>query len=333
LPRRRTPLLVPLTVAVASLLAPVFVGATSAPAASTPDDDGITVTVPTIGYEPRDDLFRVGPYRSRLHVLFNDAGLPAAERLQLLNRHGNPVTTLTLAGRARLRVVHGYVVLDPAPGAKGRISFSYRAASPNGPTADGQGVAELFPRVIVTRNDQATTRRGTRVVVDVADNDRLVVKGAVLACAPQLFAHRPRQPDPLPLVLPEPDRRPVDCTGHQPRHKLTGEHGVWLVDLQGRVVFRPAAGFTGTVHAYYRQASAHPFDLGVARVTVSVGRGGTSVLGATHNRDGAGRLGGSLAATGAAVALLALLGGTLVYVGLLLVRVARRRRQPIDLEA
>jgi hypothetical protein len=89
------------------------------------------------------------------------------------------------------------------------------------------------------------------------------------------------------------------------------------------------AGFAGTVRVYYRQASAHPFDLGVTTVSVSVGRGGTGVLGTKHSRDGA----GGLAATGAAVAVLALLGGALVHVGLLLVKAARRRRQPIDLEA
>jgi hypothetical protein len=333
LPRRRTPLLFPIAVAVASLLAPVAVGPTFAPAASTDDDDGITVTVPTISYGPRDDLFRVGPYRSRLHVLFNDTGWPAPERLQLVDHRGRPTATVTVPRRARLRVVDGYVVLDPAPGARGRVSFTYRAASPNGPTADGHAVAELFPRVIVAESDHAKTKRGAPVVVDVADNDRLIVHGAVVACAPQLFAHRPRRPDPLPLVLPEPDLRPVDCARRQPRQRLTDEHGDWLVDAQGRVVFHPARGFTGTARAYYRQASAHPFDLGVATVSVSVGRPGSAVLGTKHTRDGDGRLGGSLAATGAAVALLALLGGALVYVGLLLVRSARKRRQPIDLEA
>ena len=285
------------------------------------------MTVPTISYAPRDDRFRVGPYSSRLHVLFNDTGLPAPKRLQLLDRRGLPTPTVTVARLGRLRVLAGYVVLDPVPGARGRLSFTYRAASPNGPAANGHAVVALFPRVVVASDDLATTKPGTAKAVDVAANDRIVVNGAVAACGPDLFAHPPRRPDPLPLVLPEPDRRPIDCAGHH-RQRLTSAHGDWLVDGRGRVVFRPAAGFTGTVRAYYRQASDHPFDLGLARVSVSVRQPRGGVLGNEHRHDG-----GSLAATGAAVAALALLAGALMHIGMVLVRAARKQRQPIDLEA
>jgi hypothetical protein len=330
--RRRTPLLARLIVVVATLLALGSSGPPPAAAAVTAEGDGVTVTVPVISYAPRDDLFRVGPFRSRLDVLSNDSGLPAPERLQLLDRRGIPTTTVTVPRLARLRVVAGYVVLDPMPRARGHLSFTYRAASPNGPAANGHAVVALFPRVIVARNDQATTRQHTQVVVDVAANDRLVVSGAVIACGPHLFAHPPRRPDPLLLVLPEPDRRPVDCAGRHRTQRLTTAQGAWRIDAQGRVAFHPAAGFTGTARAYYRQASAHPFDLGLASVSVSVRHRGSGVLGTEQDGEG-GAPGGSLAATGAAVALLALVAGSLVYVGLLLVRAARRHRQPVDLEA
>jgi hypothetical protein len=324
--RRRTSVLALLAVVVAPLLGQTAAASTFAPAA-TEEGDGITVTVPTISYGPRDDVFRVGPFRSRLHVLFNDTGLPAPNRLQLVDRRGIPRATVTVPRLAHLRVVAGYVVVDPVRGASGRFSFTYRAASPNGPAMNGHAVVALFPRVLVAANDQVTTKPGIPVVVDVAANDRLVVNGAVPACNPVLFAHRPRRPDPLPLVLPEPDRRPIDCAGHH-RQRLTGAHGDWLIDARGRVVFRPATGFIGTVRAYYRQASAHPFDLGLARVTVSVRRPGSAVLGTSHSD------GGSLAATGAAAAAaLVLLAGSLTYLGLVLVRAARKQRQPIDLEA
>ena len=326
---RRTPLLITALV-VAGLLAPTAAPATPARAATQEDIAGVTVTVPTISYAPRDDRFRVGPYSSRLHVLFNDTGLAAPSRLQLLDRRGLPTPTVTVARLGRLRVLAGYVVLDPVPGARGRLSFTYRAASPNGPAANGHAVVELFPRVIVAANDRATTRPHKPVVVDVAANDRIVVAGAVRACGAQLFAHAPRRPNPLPLVLPEPARQPINCAGRDGRRTLTTAHGTWRLDSRGRVVFSPSAGFTGIVRAYYRQASDYPFDLGVATVSVSVHRPGSAVLGRKAGGDGDHRPGGPLAATGAAAVLLALAGGTLVIVGLLLVRAGRRRRQPID---
>jgi hypothetical protein len=333
LSRRRTTLLATLAFVVASPLAPAAADPSIAPAAVSADGAGVTATVPTIAYGPRDDRFRIGPFSSRLHVLFNDTGVPAPRRLQLLDRRGIPTPKVTVARLGRLRVVAGYVVMDPVPGARGHLSFTYRAASPNGPPANARVVVELFRRVIVAANDRATTGPRTSVPVDVAANDRLLVAGAVTACAPQLFAHPPRRPDPLPLVLPEPARRPIDCVGRDRRRTLTGPHGTWRLDAEGRVVFSPAAGFTGTVRAYYRQASDYPFDLAVAGVSVLVGQRGTAVLG---NKTGshAGRAGGPLAATGAVVILLAFAGGLLLMFGLILVRAAaRRRRQPIDLEA
>jgi hypothetical protein len=326
---RCKPLLVTLTLAVASLLVPAAGPTTEARAVAA--DDGVTVTVPTISYSPRDDRFRVGPYRSRLHVLFNDTGLAAPKRLQLLDSRGIPTPTITVARLARLHVVAGYVVLDPLPGARGHVSFTYRAASPNGPPTNGHAEVELFRRIIVAANDKAATRPHTPTTVDVAANDRLVVAGAVTACAPQLFAHAPRRPNPLPLVLPEPARQPIDCISRA--RTLTSAHGTWRLDALGGVVFSPAAGFTGTARVFYRQASDYPFDLGVATVSVTVGRRGTAVLGIKVGHGGDGRPGGRLAATGAAVALLILAGGTLVLLGLILVRAARRRRQPTDLAA
>jgi hypothetical protein len=320
-------------VALACLLTGLLAATVTAPSVSADEGDsdsgGVTVTVPSISYAPHNDVFRVGPYRSRLNVLFNDSGVADPTRLQLLDAHGSATANLTVPRLGHLRVVAGYVVLDPVRGAKGRLSFTYRAASPNGPAAIGHAVVQLFPRVIVAEKDQRTARPGALVTVNVAANDQLIVTGAVTACGPQLFAHPPPRPDPLPVVLPEPDSRRVDCSGHQPRQQLNTAHGHWLVDAHGRVVFRPTHGFHGAARIYYRQASAHPFDLGLASVTVVVRRSGTAVLGTEHSRGG----GGSLAATGATVALLALMAVGLVQIGVLLVRLARRRRQPVDLEA
>jgi hypothetical protein len=328
---RRTSL-VALTVVLTGLLVATASQA-SVTGAGADEGDGVTVTVPTISYVPRDDLFRVGPYRSRLDVLFNDIGLAAPTRLQLLDAHGIATTTLTVPRLARLRIVTGYVVLDPVRGARGHLSFTYRAGSPNGPPATGHAVVDLFPRVIVAKDDRRGTKPGIAVAVNVAANDRLVVPGASTACTPQLFAHPPRRPDPLPLVLPEPDGRRVDCSGRRFRQRLSNADGHWFVDAHSRVVFRPARGFHGAARVYYRQASGHPFDLGLASVTVTVRHQGTAVLGSEHSRGGNGQSGGSLAATGATVALLVLAAAALVHIGLLFVRIARKRRQPVDLEA
>ncbi len=307
------------------------------------ESGSVRVTVPTLRYEARNDVFRAGPYRSRLDVLFNDGGLPARDRLTLLDRRGRPASTVTVPRVGHLRVRSGYVVLDPLRGARGRVSFTYRAASPNGPVAAAGAVVDLYARVIVTRDDRARTRPGTPVVIDIAANDRLVVPGAVRACRPRLFSRPPRRPDPLPVVLPEQQRKSLVCAADD--GIVTTKQGDWRLDLRGRAVFTPAAGFTGTANAYYRQASDHPFDLGVARVSVSVGRGGGAALGSrvgqggesggageSHTRGGGA---GPLAATGAAAVLLAALAAILAVVGLLMVIAARRRRQDqlIDLEA
>lgn len=305
----------------------------------------VSVTVPTLGYTARNDVFRAGPYRSRLDVLFNDGGLPARGRLTLLDEGGRPTSAVRVPRVGRLRVDSGFVVLDPVRGARGRVSFTYRAASPNGPVASAHAVVDLYPRVIVTGDDRARTARGTAVVIDIAANDHLIVPGAVLACAPQLFARRPRRPDPLPVVRPQGSRPAGNCAPAS--STLTTRPGAWLLDGHGRVVFKPAVGFVGTATAYYRQASDNPFDLGVAKMSVSVRGDGAAVLGTKEGAGGArgagvrgrrsGDRAGALAATGVAALLLALAvcAAILAVIGALMMTAARRRRQdqPADLKA
>lgn len=287
----------------------------------------VTVTVPQVDYEARDDRFRVGPYRSRLHVLFNDVGAPRSDSLGLVDRQGRVVPVLAIPRMGRLRVANGYVVFDPVPGARGAASFSYQASSPNGGMRSARAEVDVFPRVIVTRDDVATTAPRTPLSLAIAANDRIVVPGAALACPPELFARRPPPADPLPVVLPEPERPPATC---EPPGRLARPEGEWLVEISGEVTFRPAADFTGTARAYYRQASEHPFDLGVARMTVNVeSPDDTDVRGVQVVRQPPTQhtSRGDLALTGRSVLAALLVGASLIGTGLGLVLTARRRRQ------
>lgn len=332
------------------VMAPATPSVSASAAANANADGNVMVAVPIVPYEARDDRFRAGPYRSRLHVLFNDAGIPDPDRLQLVDDRGRTRPVISVPRIGNLRVADGFVVLDPVPGAEGTVSFSYQTTSANGPVRRAKVGVDVVPQVIATADDAVTTSPGTQVQLDVAANDRLLVPGAVRACLPQLLERRPPRVDPLPVVLPEPERPTSPCAGQAP---LVTSAGQWRVDPSGEVVFTPALGFTGTARAYYRQETAYPFDLGAAVMSVrtDVAQGSTpdhgrpgdgtawprgdpddvGVLGAAFGRSSAapaGDVGGRLAFTGANLWALLLAATALSGLGLGLVATPRRRRPP-----
>ncbi len=323
------------------VLTPVPSLAVTTPA---PDPQGVVVTVPLLPYAPRSDMFRVGPYTSRLDVLHNDSGNPDPRRLELLDRNRNPVVFLLLRGVGRLHVEDGYVVLERFEESSGRGSFSYRAGSGNGDLQVTQVVVQVVGEVVRVARDSARTRRNVPVVLDVAVNDRVIVPGAVRVCGPQLFARRPRPIDPRPVVWPDPEQLPFPCESlGDPSTVLVTPAGRFEVDANGRVIFTPAPDFAGVATAYYRQATDNLFDLGVARLTVRVrAPRGTAVLGEKNGKPGtpatpgdpsSGDGGGLLPHTGAELASAGFLGAGLLLVGSAMVRAGRRRRQVRALDA
>jgi hypothetical protein len=320
--------------------AALLVGAATVVALATPSsaqsgaiadgNEGVVlgVTVTTIPYAASDDRFLIGPYRSRLKVLVDDAGLPDSSSLRLLDPRGLPRVSRVIQGIGRIVVGHGFVLVGPVRGPEGTASFIYEASSPNGPTTNAVVLVRHVPRVIVAADDHASTREGRSVTVDVAANDRVVVRGAHRVCRPEIFLTPPGPVNPLPIVLPDPLRSPVSCPSVKDR---TGRSGSWAVDRSGRIVFTPAKHFRGTTSIYYRQDATHPFDLAVARLTVAV-RSATAVEAVHHGGDrGTGGPRDGLPVTGGSVAILLLLAGASLGAGLS--ARAAGRRQPEALEA
>lgn len=279
-------------------------GLTAGVTAPTPGPSGggsVVVTVPPVPYTPVADSFLVGRYRSRLHVLHNDTGFPAAPTLTLVNARGAVVRTLSLPRVGTVTVDAGMVLLTPLRGATdATAAFRYAAASANGQVQTQRALVRLRSPAISVRDDVVQPVGSEPTTVDVAANDVVLVPGAVRRCAPDLFAVAPAAVDPRQVVLPDPERPEGGCPQPTP---LTTPDGTWEM-AGGALTFTAAAPFDGHATIYYRQATDFPFDVGVARVVVRSGGpgagpggpgggpGGGSTGGPGGQPDGSGTPGG-----------------------------------------
>ena len=232
-----------------------------------PDPQSVTVSIPDLAYAALDDVFRVGPFVSLLDVLANDAGPRDRTTLQLLDDQGRPVTRLQVPRVGVFTVQDGYLRLEPVRNPDNTVTVRYRAASPQGGTADGRAVV-LATRAISAVTDRSRTNPTQSVTVPIGSNDTLLITGAYRVCGPRLSATAPTRPDVVVVVPPEPGRpQPRACP---PSETLTTTDGTWRVNADGTVTFTPAAGARGAARIWYSQDIDYPFDIGTAQIVVVV---------------------------------------------------------------
>jgi subtilisin-like proprotein convertase family protein len=168
----------------------------------------------------------VQPYTTapvnRAPVAVNDAATTTAGTpvtVDVLANDSDPdgdavsISGITGAVGGTAAVSNGRVVFTPAAGFSGAGSFTYSISDGRGGTATATAsvsVGAPVNRAPVAANDTATTAAGTPVTVDVLANDS------------------------------DPDGDALSISG------VTGAVGGTAVITNGRVVFTPAAGFSGT---------------------------------------------------------------------------------------
>ncbi|MDW8425436.1 MAG: Ig-like domain-containing protein [Meiothermus sp.] len=138
----------------------------------------------------------------------------------------------------------------PEPGFSGNVSIPYTIQDNFGQTSSPATLSVTVdpPSQPVANNDLASTRRDTPVTLNPAAND---APGLGTALDPRTIDLDPSTP------------------GQQTRLELPGQ-GVFELQPDGRVIFTPAPGFTGTVQAPYTIQDQTGQTSNTARMVVTV---------------------------------------------------------------
>jgi VCBS repeat-containing protein len=177
-----------------------------------------------------------------IDVLAND-GDPDGDPLTITHVEGQPIAAggpgVSVTGGSVSLTTDGRLVFAPAPGFNGPAAFSYTATDPGGLAATATVSIAVTPvnDAPVIRDDTFTATEDTPVTIDVLANDG--------------------DPDGDPLTITHVDGTPITAGG--PGVAATG--GTITMTADGRLIFTPAAGFSGSPSFSY---------------TVSDGRGGSA---------------------------------------------------------
>jgi LPXTG-motif cell wall-anchored protein/uncharacterized repeat protein (TIGR01451 family) len=157
--------------------------------------------------------------------------------LTLLDAQGDPTDKVTVPGQGVYTIKDGRIVFTPEPRFTGKATpVDYRVADTNGTTTASTYTPSLVPVVPTAQPDISSGPIGKDQSVDPFANDAPGVAEVPL--------------DRTSLTLLDPDGKPVD------RIEIPGQ-GVYTVK-DGRLVFTPVRGFTGTATpARYRIADAN----------------------------------------------------------------------------
>jgi len=157
--------------------------------------------------------------------------------LTLLDSDGKPVDSITVPGEGKYTIEDGKIVFTPEPSFTGTATpVDYRVADVNGVTAKSTYTPTVTP---VARPDETSGPQGVPQSVDPLANDG--ADGVTL--------------DPDSLTLVDSDGKPVDSV------TVPGEGSYTVKD--GKIVFTPEPGFTGTatpVHYQVKDTDGNPIE-------------------------------------------------------------------------